>query len=1352
MQNYPTMFRRLFALTALMLFFGFSTTAFAQVVLMQKGNAKVVQYPDGWRLMHGNEVIAHGDGAFNTKKVHPLFQEIFDNCAAVPESQRIRKTISKAATIEYGPFLKTEWNQDEPFNQLFPVISYTESNGNQVQEQTVTGCSTISTGQVLNYYRYCLPLKASGTNTAQCKITNTYFGITKVYEPTSTGRTSFDYSINYTPDFEKINSDDNDLSKFLLSVAFIQKAYFGPQTATNNSEQAKALKDVFGYDVSIYDNLSSMAQGGYIENAIKQGHPIIAGGGAHSYIIDGIKGDEYHIDLGWGGASNGWYTQEAFEPLDFLTGFGIMVAVPKPFVSMQSTPKTLHIKGNGVEKTMTLQLQNSLEYKATATLDAGTYDFYFEYDDGTLIAPYTNSIIALSKDNKEYCQYGSFVEQAAQFTIPNTLTIDFVHNAAKNEIKVVGVDFEVNISGKVPTTKTAYVSLSPTKPVEKIYGNKLGNTGMGTMVGKEWYTKNSFTVDEECWLGKFEFYTFHYGEPSDVVVMLLDQNLKPLSESFVSPDKLSSGSTLVELNNFVLLSPGNTYYFALKMAEDKSDNDKVYARLADNNDVAFQAYTYNDYCVSTDKDGNYSIAVNNPFFGKLYAFADGESFAPLSFNNVTKNLTGQNFVKGSSEQNTVVGKVLDQNSEGIAYAEVSLSIDKADGKTVKTDPYGNYSIDVEKGFSGNLYAFADGYTFEPITLSNVSGVLKEQNFKGVDNSVTISGKVLGENSMGIGGAVVSLSPDKSNGVTTASDGSFVITVAKNTDATLYVFADDCSFEPLALGKLTADAKNKIITELPKYVTVSGKLLDKDGNPIANAYINDANSLPQLKLDLVNDATEVGWVLGDMQTSFEAKQSYISKIEIKIYNQNNPGNWYFKVSDEQNNPLIEKTLTVADIKDRNDWTAIEVGLPVVVGKKYFIYISGTYKSETEWFMCYSGADNYLAYKVYGIDAKAITANDGSYSASVKRHSDVTLYAFSDYAEFEPLVLTDVANNLENQNFKLKGNAEDKFFTISGFVLDENSEAIAGAEVSVSEEKPENQTVVTDDDGAYSIRLANGYEGKLYAFARGYEFEPYEIDGLDQNYDDVNFSGEKIKEYVTLSGRVLDENSQPLSSAEVSLSSNKEDGQTVTTDKNGNYSITVEKNFTGKLYAFADGYSFEPLEVSKATANVSNLDFKGKKIIITFTVSGQVIGENYAGVVAEVSLSPNKDKNQTVVTDNEGFFTINVESGFSGKLYAFAKDYQFEPVELTNVDRNIEMVNIKGVVVSECKTVTISGTVFDKTMNPVAGAEVYTSTDGEAVVSLDCQNTTESECYYVDNSDFLQNYTAWHLHPSRVKFPK
>ena len=78
MQNYPTMFRRLFALTALMLFFGFSTTAFAQVVLMQKGNAKVVQYPDGWRLMHGNEVIAHGELFFLKFELMSKFFESFE--------------------------------------------------------------------------------------------------------------------------------------------------------------------------------------------------------------------------------------------------------------------------------------------------------------------------------------------------------------------------------------------------------------------------------------------------------------------------------------------------------------------------------------------------------------------------------------------------------------------------------------------------------------------------------------------------------------------------------------------------------------------------------------------------------------------------------------------------------------------------------------------------------------------------------------------------------------------------------------------------------------------------------------------------------------------------------------------------------------------------------------------------------------------------------------------------------------------------------------------------------------------------------------------------------------------------
>ncbi|MBQ5576386.1 MAG: carboxypeptidase regulatory-like domain-containing protein, partial [Bacteroidales bacterium] len=809
--------------------------------------------------------------------------------------------------------------------------------------------------------------------------------------------------------------------------------------------------------------------------------------------------------------------------------------------------------------------------------------------------------------------------------------------------------------------------------------------------------------------------------------------------------------------NGIVVSNSQDYYIALKSSTYESSNYFVYG-IGEDQTMAYKIVVSDAFVAKTDKDGNYSVKVSNPFTGKLYAFANDLEFEPLSFKDASKNLTGQNFKTGSENIfNTISGKVLDEQSKGIAYAEVSLTADKQAAKTVKADANGAYSIDVEKNFTGNIYAFADGYVFDPISVSKVSGVLTGKDFKGTSKYVTISGKVTDENNKGIPSAEVSLTSDKQadKTVKTAGDGSYSMQIEKNYSGKLYAFAYGRDFDPLTLSGVRTDLTNQNFKELPKFITISGTVTDASSKPLAGVAITNSKDKIVESLDAQIEATGQYYCATSTcphcNNTFKLSHSYITKAEIKCYSRGNPGNLSLCIQNTQKETLWEKILTPSDLSQYGEWTTVEVGFSVDVAKEYIIRLLPENKYTNTDYYAYAtgGAEEKVAYRLYTGTDRAITDNKGNYSITIRRHSDVTLYAISDDAEFDPLTLNDVATNLTGKNFKAKA-TQPKTFTISGKVTDANSKAIAGAEVSLTADKQASKTVKADNNGNYTITVDRGFSGNLYAFANGYEFTTISISNVTANQTGKNFKGTEVQVFYTISGKVTDAASKAISGAEVSLSPDRPTGQTVKTDRNGTFSLTVEKNFIGKIYVFADGYNFEPLAISKVTADATGQVIKGVKLLITYTITGKVYDENYLAVAdAEVSITTDRAVGKTVKTDNNGYYAISVEENFSGKLYAFANNYEFTPLTLNKVTANLTNQDFRGVEICDSKTVTISGKVMDVNYNTIAGAEVYTAVDGKTVTTLDKEKTSEGTIYMVDTRDFSRNYTANTFTPSENK---
>lgn len=186
-----------------------------------------------------------------------------------------------------GNLIKTEWSQDEPYNwgTPSPTCKYYPA-----------GCGVIAVAQIVAYYKKC--------------------------------NKNFDFNALTTDPIIKTNSSSylkNEVANF---VAYIGKQCHADYSCkvTNTYMQSGCMEAFtqFGYKHTSSFGSLYLDEDGYerVRTCIRSGNVIIAIGqdtadrGGHFWIIDGfipimckcLDSNKIHINWGWGGTANGWYT------------------------------------------------------------------------------------------------------------------------------------------------------------------------------------------------------------------------------------------------------------------------------------------------------------------------------------------------------------------------------------------------------------------------------------------------------------------------------------------------------------------------------------------------------------------------------------------------------------------------------------------------------------------------------------------------------------------------------------------------------------------------------------------------------------------------------------------------------------------------------------------------------------------------------------------------------------------------------------------------------------------------------------------------------------------------------------
>ena len=1033
--------------------------AYAQTTeVYSDGNVRIIQQPDGWQVMHFAKTVAHGDGIIDVNNLPPAFKDFLDFYAGLPQAQSPRRSLSKNATITYGPLLQTQWNQSTPYNDLCPIID---------DERAVTGCTTIATAQILNYYGYCKPFAASGSSSATGEsISSDYISNVSI----SNSTINYDYSFPFLePDFS--NMDNSMLSKLILGIAFVQQATFGKsETSTYTYNQIEALKNTFGYQCEYYE-IESLTDRSLIPNAIKHGCPVIISGrnsqGGHTFIIDGYNGDgEFHINYGWGGSYDGWFTYTQYPSSN-----AIIIAHPDDdnAALMQDAPKFLHISGNGINKTisMTRATDDLLTYQLSEPQDlaAGEYEFYFEYADGSTIAPYTSSSIVLQNT---YSNYGRYVSTPATISLEKGYALDFLHNVGKGEVKIAVTDYDVEIRGRVldengnPLADVFVSNVNSTPQASVMHENINDLWGGVTRVPPVSFVATNKYITQIDYL----IYCERGTPQSDIVLTLSDKSWKKIWEHTVPLNALRTNVWgLVTLDEELELTIGDDYYLSISAPGNDKENYWLIG-CDENHDMMYRIWACDQKYTQTDANGNYAIKINKYYTGALYAIDSKNIFAPLQLDNLQKSLANQNF-NGLTQKITISGRAVDEDGNALAGTLVSLSetMPQNDALNKNDDAFASnfmlfnpYSIDFvptkkyltqisfavcKQGSPENiLFDLKDeegriiwqtnlldnaikGYDWTDISLEEWIEVTPGKQYT---LTLTTGANNDYENRYfyykGSDGKIVyRIYSTDDIFVQADQDGNFEIKVDRYSTGTLHAFLNNYTFTPVEYTDVQNSYSGQKIIGLGKNVVISGKVQDAAGNAIQDAIVTTETNLPTPTIEK-NSETASGYYYSRSfndkywySEAFQLQKKYINSIEFHTAAYGSPGNITVALADKGKNILWQKSFTSSQIVS-GGWTAVVLdnSVAVVPGDDYYLALYNSGSDNSNMYFYYCDDNNKMHYRVLTSDALTIhTDQNGLYSVQVPRYSSGKLYAFYEDKEFNTVDYIDIPSKATDKNF-------------------------------------------------------------------------------------------------------------------------------------------------------------------------------------------------------------------------------------------------------------------------------------------------------------------------------------------------
>ncbi|MCX4331652.1 MAG: C10 family peptidase [Muribaculaceae bacterium] len=304
------------------------------------------------------------------------------------------------------PIVKARWNQNSPYNDRCPVV---------YGSTAATGCVATAMAQIIYHHRY-----AKGSGSISYKL---YNNTTQTFN-FATAKFDFD-AMTDTYDSSSSAAAKEAVAELMEACGKSVQMSYGPgESSAIPVNIPGALKQYFGYDshTTICDRERYQTQQWetIIYNELCAGRPVLYSGnteqgGGHAFVCDGYDGNGlFHINWGWGGMSDGYFSLTSLKPGQvgigarpggFNTVQQIVVIVPPGATYLPDTE--VRTPEFPVDMTMTdveispLSTGNEATVKFTA-VNRGSTDLYTVASRLLLFQPGASSPIAYGDEVRSY--------------------------------------------------------------------------------------------------------------------------------------------------------------------------------------------------------------------------------------------------------------------------------------------------------------------------------------------------------------------------------------------------------------------------------------------------------------------------------------------------------------------------------------------------------------------------------------------------------------------------------------------------------------------------------------------------------------------------------------------------------------------------------------------------------------------------------------------------------------------------------------------------------------------------------------------------------------------------------------
>ncbi|MDO4460867.1 MAG: C10 family peptidase [Bacteroidia bacterium] len=226
-------------------------------------------------------------------------------------------SVKAGSAADVSPLLSTTWNQSAPYNNDCVQFDSTPS---------VTGCVATAMAQIMNYHKH--PQRGTGSHSYSYKI-NTSGGQLTIAPSADFGATTYNWDNmldSYSSSYTAAQAQAVSTLMYHCGVS-VDMIYKGGESSASSSAVGNALISYFGYDkgmtIKSRDFYSDDEWVAILYSELAADRPVYYSGSTasnsgHAFVCDGYRASDgfFHINWGWGGYCDGYFTVLGTNALD----------------------------------------------------------------------------------------------------------------------------------------------------------------------------------------------------------------------------------------------------------------------------------------------------------------------------------------------------------------------------------------------------------------------------------------------------------------------------------------------------------------------------------------------------------------------------------------------------------------------------------------------------------------------------------------------------------------------------------------------------------------------------------------------------------------------------------------------------------------------------------------------------------------------------------------------------------------------------------------------------------------------------------------------------------------------------